>query len=308
LNVFFTSLERDALLHIVGPDALTFLQGQTTCDTRTVDTSHAIPGLHCTPQGRVLADFLLLLLDEDHVALRLRRDILDVTAASLGKYIVFSKAELASDAQGWSVHACWGEDAAAALETVLGQAPDGLYRIVSGPGYRIVQVDEQRQAFECLLDDDSALAAGLAAACKPAEEVLWEAGAIRRGLARIEAATSGEFVPQMLNYDLTGHISFNKGCYTGQEVVARLHYRGKPKRRAYIADFPGAAPAPGTELFLADQAQNAGQVINAAATGDGNATVLVTATEEAVNRGLAIAQPGPAELSLSAPPYSREAD
>lgn len=308
MSAFFASLERDALLHILGPDALAFLQGQTTCDTRTVDSRHAIPGLHCTPQGRVLADFLLLSLDENHVVLRLRRDILDATAASLGKYIVFSKAELARGAQGWSVHACWGEEAAATLDTVLGQAPDGLHRVVSGPGYRIVQVDEQGQAFECLLEDDSALAAGLAAACTPADETLWEAGVIRRGLARIEAATSGEFVPQMLNYDLSGHISFNKGCYTGQEVVARLHYRGKPKRRAYIADFHGAAPAPGTELFLEDQAQNAGQVINAAATGDGSAAVLVTATEEGAAQGLALAQPGPAELKLYAPPHSRRAD
>ena len=83
LNCEFTTLPGEGLLHISGPETLGFLQGQTTCDTRRLDASTAIPGAYCTPQGRVVCDFLLLQLGQEHVGLRMRSDILDASAATL---------------------------------------------------------------------------------------------------------------------------------------------------------------------------------------------------------------------------------
>ncbi len=298
----YTILAQESLLHIVGPDSLTFLQGQTTCDTRSVDSGHAIPGAYCTPKGRVVCDFLLCQIGEQHFALRMRKDILETSAATFGKYIIFSRAELDSSNQDWQLYGCWGSDAKAILQTTLGIAaadnePDQRYNCASGDGYVLVQVDECGEQFECYINIGShpALARQLTSSMSAGDTDNWLALQIEQGVARIEAATVEEFIPQMLNYDMTGHISFNKGCYTGQEVVARLHYRGKPKRRLYLAKLAGTEPPPaGTLLYSVNDSQNTGSVANSA-TINGQIIALVVATVEGINSGLHLgAHDGPA--------------
>jgi folate-binding protein YgfZ len=125
-------------------------------------------------------------------------------------------------------------------------------------------------------------------------------------VARIEAATSGEFIPQVLNYDITGHISFNKGCYTGQEVVARMHYKGKPKRRLYpatIASGGSALPASGEPLYLAGTERPAGHLINCAEPAGDLLVALVTSTREGIASGLRLAGATGAEVITGPPPY-----
>ncbi len=240
MNCQYTHLEQEALLHIIGPDTLKFLQGQTTCDTRKVTPSHAVPGVFCTPQGRVVCDFLLCELGQDHFALRLRRDIRARSSTTFGKYIIFSKAKLDDTREDWAPYAVWGQDAANALGKIFGELPSARFGSTRGDGFVLVQTDEQGQQFECYLLNTSngAHLARMDEMMTPGSETQWQALQIANGIARIEAATVEEFVPQILNYDHTGHISFNKGCYTGQEVVARLHYLGKPKRRTYVAELP----------------------------------------------------------------------
>tara|TARA_R110002110_G_scaffold406421_1_gene626352 strand:+ start:163157 stop:164092 length:936 start_codon:yes stop_codon:yes gene_type:complete len=305
LSGFFSLLERDALLHITGPDALKFLQGQTTCDTRKIEATQASPGAYCTPQGRVVCDFLLSQLGEAHFALRLRRDIRDSSAAVFGKYIVFSKAELDSARDDWAIVACWGEDARAALADIFDKTPSTRYAAVSKPGAVLVQLDEQGEAFECYIDNNhnADLLERIAQNLDSAPENEWETQQIRNGIARIEAATAGEFIPQMLNYDLTGHVSFNKGCYTGQEVVARMHYRGKSKRRMYLGQLPAAAE-PGAPLYVAGQEQSAGNIVNCAAHSGGISALLV-ATDNGVATGLHLQQTddGPA-IAIGTLPYA----
>ena len=92
MTCYYANLDHEALLHVQGPDALSFLQGQVTCDTRSLRADLALPGACCTVQGRVVFDFLLGQLEADHLVLRMRRDILASSAALLAKYIVFSKA------------------------------------------------------------------------------------------------------------------------------------------------------------------------------------------------------------------------
>jgi folate-binding protein YgfZ len=112
-------------------------------------------------------------------------------------------------------------------------------------------------------------------------EADWQAGEIIGGVARIEAATVEAHVPQTLNYDLTGHINFNKGCYTGQEVVARLHYRGKPKHRTRLAELPaGTHCAAGAPVFDAGSGNKAGSIVNAAETSSGTFALVETAVDE----------------------------
>ncbi|RLA57108.1 MAG: hypothetical protein DRQ98_00360 [Gammaproteobacteria bacterium] len=306
----YSLLQQEALLHIEGPDSLTFLQGQTTCDTRNLDPERALTGIYCTPQGRVVCDFLLSQLAEDHYALRMRRNIRASSSATFGKYIIFSKAELDDQRDDWQVVACWGPGAAPALCEIFGIAPTASFGACAGDDFVLVQVDEGGQQFECYLDSKTnpQRLTQIGELMQPSTETEWQALQIASGIGRIETATVEEFIPQMLNYDLTGHISFNKGCYTGQEVVARLHYRGKPKRRMYLAELPGTEPAvAGTPLFSTGTEQSVGNVVNSVLT-DGKVAGLVVATASGLENGLYLGAKDGLVLSIGELPYSLKSD
>lgn len=308
MNSHFSQLEQEALLHISGPDSLTFLQGQTSCDTRNVDLNHAQPGVFCTPQGRVVCDFMLCQLGAEHFALRLRRDIRLVSSQTFGKYIIFSKASLDDNREDWLPAAVWGPEASSAVQALFGTAPGKRFDATTGEGFVVIQADEQGQQFECFLQEAAAsqYLDRMAQEMTRGMEAEWQALQITDGLARIELATMEEHVPQTLNYDVTGHISFNKGCYTGQEVVARLHYLGKPKRRAYPADLPaGAECCAGTPLFDARTGNNVGSIVNAVATTTG-VSALVEATADGIANGLLLGAADGTPLAIRALPYSLE--
>jgi folate-binding protein YgfZ len=305
LNCQYARLEQEALLHIIGPDTLKFLQGQTTCDTRKVDADHALPGVFCTPQGRVVCDFLLCELAPEHFALRMRRDIRAGSSAVFGKYIIFSKAKLDATREDWIAVAVWGSESGKALAELFGEAPTRRFDVTRGEGFVLVQLDDQGQQFECYLHSAKRQAhlAAMASVMQAGTESAWQALQIASGIARIEAATVEEFVPQILNYDLTGHISFNKGCYTGQEVVARLHYRGKPKRRTYVAELPLAAScSAGAPVFAANSDQSVGNIVNCCVA-NGKTHALVAATAGGVADGLHLDQPDGPPLKLGELPY-----
>ncbi len=310
MNCQYVLLEREALLHIVGPDTLKFLQGQTTCDTRKVTPNHAVPGVFCTPKGRALCDFLLCELGPDQFALRMRRDIRVSSSAAFGKYIIFSKAKLDDTREDWASYAVWGPEASKALGEIFGVVPDEHYGTRCGEGFVLVQTNEQGSHFECYLRSASSAAqlALMTDLIQSGSEPEWEDLHIRNGIARIEAATVEEFVPQTLNYDRTGHISFNKGCYTGQEVVARLHYLGKPKSRTYVAELPpGTNCAAGTAVYDAVSGQVIGSIVNGS-TSQGKTCALVAATVGGIANGLHLASSDGPLLTLGELPYTLDAD
>jgi folate-binding protein YgfZ len=309
LSHFYTPLEQEALLHISGPDAQTFLQGQVTCDVHQVTADHSLPGAYCTPQGRVVCDFLLCQLQEQHLVLRLRRDLRATAAGVFGKYIIFSKAELDSENDDWQLFGCWGSGVAPALQGIFGSIPGAGYASAGGDGFLVVQTDSLGERFECYVHKSRlpSILEGLESTLQLAGEADWQVLDIDAGIARLQAATSSEFVPQMLNFDLTGHISFNKGCYTGQEVVARLHYRGTPKRRLYRAGLPTGAPAqPGDALYGSNGEQSVGNLVNVVHSANDTAAALLVATVATVDEGLHLQAPGGPALELGELPYSLE--
>lgn len=306
MSAHYALLKSESLLHISGPDTLTFLQGQTTCDTRDVDAHHAVVGAYCNPQGRMACDFLLVQLGENHYALRLKADTLASAAKTFGKYIVFSKAELESGREDWQVIGCWGDKVAQALAELDIPLPQGKYEAVTGEGYVLVQMDDAGTMFEALIDmqNHKKHFESLTTAISKGEEDQWQTLQIQAGIGRVEAPNVEELLPQMLNYDVTGHVNFTKGCYTGQEIVARLHYRGKAKRRLYLGEIATAeVPLAGTDLFYSGSEQSAGTVVNAAYNGK-HTTCLFTATAKGIEEGLLLASlQGPAVV-LRALPYT----
>ncbi len=294
-------LPDETLLHVCGADAWTFLQGQLTCDLREVAAGRAAPGVYCSPQGRVLADFLVLQLGQEHYVLRLRRSIAESTKTRLDKYAVFSKVSLSLSGD-WSVSACWGEDSAHVIAALGLPVPSGRYGL-SHDKQKLwaVQVDTAACQYEIYQHSESTAPAPTTG--RPDSWYLLEQ---QRGMARIEPKTVDEFVPQALSYDLAGFISFNKGCYTGQEVVARLHYKGTPKRRLYLAEVTAsAAPEPGDKLFLTAGGRQVGEVVNMTAIAGKRWQLLVSIAKTAIDSDtVQLGEQSEApRLTLSPPPF-----
>jgi hypothetical protein len=240
----------------------------------------------------------------------MRRDIRATSSAAFGKYIIFSKAKLEETRDDWKPLAVWGSDAGTLLRQVFGSAPTERFGSTSADDHIIVQTDEAGQRFECYLLDASKeeRLQQIDSVMQRVTEAEWQALQITDGIARIEATTVEEFIPQTLNYDLTGHISFTKGCYTGQEVVARLHYRGKTKRRAYVAQVHAVDTyTAGTVLYEAGSGKNVGNLINSSITQD-KTYVLVTATLEGVINGLHLGAIDGPLLTMGELPYSLDSN
>jgi folate-binding protein YgfZ len=302
----FALLPAEGLLHISGTDTIKFLHSQASADLRRVAEGQAAHGTFCTPQGRVICDFLAVQIAADHVALRMRNSIIDHAISALSRFAVFSKVSLHRQMEGWQVLGCWGDDAREAMAGLFDTLPDTTLGCARGENAVLVQTDATGHQFEYLVKEPQP-AEQLNALLTAAPASAWEAEQVRCGLARIEAVTIGEFLPEQLNYDLTGHINFRKGCYPGQEVIARMHYKGKAKRRMILARLPeGEIPAAGSPLYNQDREQPVGNIVNAGFTVDGATLALVPCTRKALAQGLRLAPDAATVLQQRELPYPVE--
>ena len=231
-------LAQETLLILEGPDASTFLHGQTTADFRNAESRQVIAGAFCDPKGRVLCDFVALHLQSDSVLLRVHQSVISALEQHLEKFLLFSKATLSHSDRcvfGLCIHN---------LPTAL-KSPQPSSQGLAVPfesGFLVERSDHssQTQDVEYWADKADALVFSEAVACPIQQDSsAWYLRGIDRGEARVTAATWGKYLPQDLNYDLLGRVNFKKGCYTGQEVIARLHWRGSPKRRLYYGIVAG---------------------------------------------------------------------
>lgn len=233
---FTSPLPQQGMLVVEGPDAAKFLQGQLTCDIEEIDGYNATLGAHCTPKGRMVASFRIAQLAEDCYGLCLPTESLPLLEASLNKYIVFSKATATNKSNEWLAFGLSGEGAAAVADSIAGGLPEIDNAQFTFEGGALICIENKAERYELWLKADGAgdVVAGLLERLAPASTLAWELQQVKAGIGMVEPATSDAFVPQMLNYDELKGISFNKGCYTGQEIVARAHYRGGVKRHLHV--------------------------------------------------------------------------
>lgn len=304
-DLAITPLSQYSLLSVVGPDGHKFLQGQTTCDWNKITPYQAGLGSYCNIKGRVVSSFLGFVTAEEHIQLRLRGDILDSSREILSKYIVFSKAKLHVNHEQLIGLGVFGAEARQALTQFSDTLPESRWQSVTNNGITFIQTDDEGQRFECWATEDQALALwdALSKSAAVADSDRWEQTNIEAGIAEVCAATQDTFLPQMLNYQRVGAVSFTKGCYTGQEIVARMEYRGKLKRRMYRASFGDAAPAPGADLFQGDGSQSIGNVVSAVNTKSGS-VLLAVLTEEAVAAADIHLAESTSRLKIEGLPYS----
>ena len=305
MDISFTLLKNETLIFLEGADTHSFLQGQSTCDVRLLSQKSSLQGLFCTPKGRVLSDFLMLDLGDSRVALRLKKEIEEVIKLNLKKYAAFSKVKFIEELTDWCIGGCWGKDAKDVIQRLMGKKIKGKGVKIHTGDFHIIQIDEQGEHFECIFNckTSNELLKDFLSACRENNETDWEQEIIKLGISRLDSTSSEEYVPQVLNYDLNGFISFEKGCYTGQEIIARLKYRGRPKRRCFYATSETEAVIlPGSNVYFADSDKIAGVIINVASNSQAT-TILISISERALNAKLCATNPTGPKLTLGRLPY-----
>ena len=301
-------LSHNALLSIAGDDAGAFLHAQFTNDVLALPVGAAQWNGWCSPKGRLLATFLLTRREDGYLAM-LPAEIAPAFAKRLAMFVLRSKAKIA-DASGELVRMGFaGKSAGVIVARHFGHTPDPMRSVEHG-GATCIALDDER--FVLLAPPQSAphLWDTLAQNARQAGADAWELTLIHAGVPTVTAATQEAFVPQMANLELIGGLSFKKGCYPGQEIVARTQYRGILKKRMARVHLGGdARPMPGQDVYSsAFGDQSAGTVVNVAPSPEGGFDALVVAQIEALARGdLRWSSPQGAPLEIRARPAVAEA-
>src|SRR3569832_972291 len=282
-------LSHQAVVRVRGVAAEKFLQGQFTNDLRLLHDGHSHLSGYCSPKGRALAVPRFCRRDDDYYLI-LPTALVEPMVSRLRKYVLMSKVTFGV-MDDW-VHIGFvdrrgGVTLAAA---VGGELPAAASDVAHFDGVRVIRLPGPAARYQLLGEFEAVrtIWERLRTRAAPVGAGPWEYLDIEAGLPAVYPETTDAFVPQMLNLDLLGGISFKKGCYTGQEVVARAQYLGKLKRRMFRLHCRGETPpAPGTAIFntALRNDESAGTVVRAEAAPDGGSDLLAALHLDAVGSG-----------------------
>jgi len=270
------------LIAVAGEDAASFLHNQLTNDVEHLGMTEARLAGYCTPKGRLQATFLMW-RDLDAVYLQLPRAIQAPLQKRLTMFVLRAKAKLrdaTDEPRNTAVLGLGGAAAASALRACAGTLPEAPYARVDGAAGTVIRLADAfgHPRYLWLTTPDTAIEAlpRLRESLALGGNAAWRLASIHAGVPQITQPTQEQFVPQMVNYELLGGVNFKKGCYPGQEIVARSQYLGKLKRRMVLATLADAAARAGDEVYaVADPDQPSGMIVNAAPNGAGGADALV---------------------------------
>ncbi len=287
-----------------GEETVTFLQGQLTNDLRSLHVDSAQWNAYCSPKGRLLGNFLMWRQGEDY-CLQLSGDIQPSVQKRLAMFIMRAKVQ-GRDASDESVRlVVAGPQALAAVTAAMGAVPDAPMHVAATEAGHVVRVGDDKFVLSVAPERAVAVWQALLESATPVGAPVWDWLRLNAGVPMIVAATQELFVPQMVNLEVIGGVSFQKGCYPGQEIVARSQYLGKLKRRMFLAHVDAEA-VPGDSLYSADMVgQATGTVVNAAPAPNGGFDVLaVVQVESAATQTLHLKAADGAALSLKPLPYA----
>lgn len=269
-------LTHAGLLGCSGDDAQAFLHGQLSNDVKELGPEMSEYAAYCSAKGRMLANFLLWQEDKTYY-LQLARALSAAVQKRLSMFVLRAKVRLADVSESRPVLGLAGGAAARALRELFAVLPREAHQVVHDPANgTLIALPGARFQLIAELESAKRLWGRLSAALTPVGAPCWEWLEIRNGIPWIVPATQEQFVPQMANMELIGGVDFQKGCYPGQEIVARTQYLGQLKRRMVLAHLGGdIMPQPGDELFSsAPDGQASGMVVNAQAAPDGGYDLL----------------------------------
>lgn len=258
---------------VSGSDAVPFLQSQLTNDVSRLTPDRVQLSGYCTPKGRLLATFHQW-RTEDGVFMRMPREIIGSVVKRLSMFVLRAKAKITDVSDVWVTHALLGDGADLLNDAGL-SAPDTPWVSTTAGGVRVDRLLPTPDGVSrYLLTSPREAQLPLFKDVAPGSSRHWWLSEIDAAVPTIFAATQEKFVPQMINLEVLGGVDFKKGCYPGQEIVARSQYLGKLKRRMNIADVDALHVQPATDVYHSDATQPVGTVVMAAETRERSALLF----------------------------------
>ncbi len=284
-NVFFTSLDHLAVLELQGGQPDKLLQGQVTADLSLVTTEQALPALLCNLKGRVVSSFEIIALASDHLALILPASSLETVQTHLTKYQPFFKTQIKEITSDYQLIGLSGKEVPALTSSLVGAWPKDEYQqavteqgiVINLPGplpRALVMLKREAEHFATTLNKLKNLTNQVETDC-------WHLLDIKMGRAQVDARLTDSYLPQMLNYQATGAVSFKKGCYIGQEIVARAQFRGQVKKRLHRAHLTTGQLSLPAAVYDTEGKQQ-GEIIQIAADRRGELEALAVINQKAL--------------------------
>ena len=309
LPLTLITLDDWALATLTGADSEKYLQGQVTADVAQLTEHQHLLAAHCDPKGKMWSN-LRLFRRQDGFAFIERRSLRDAQLKELKKYAVFSKVTIAPDDEHVLLGIA-GFQARAALKNLFAELPDAEKQLVSEGATSILWFEHPAERF--LLVTDEATAERVTDALRGEAQLnnsqQWLALNIEAGLPVIDAANSAQFIPQATNIQALGGISFKKGCYTGQEMVARAKFRGANKRALWmLAGHASRVPEAGEdlEMKMGENWRRTGTVLAAVQLDDGRLLVQVVMNNDMEPDSVFRVRDDANTLGIQPLPYSLE--
>lgn len=304
-DIRWCRITTSGLLQFDGPDAASFLQGQLTNNVLAITPARNQYSGYCTAKGRLLACLLLWQRDHAYWAM-LPRELCEPIRKRLSMYILRAKVRVTDISDD---HVCFGVSgvhAAGCVAALAGSAPAAVHDTVHGDDLSVLKLPPNRYLIVATKGKAAAVESTLTQSATATAESLWTALDIEAGIPTVVTATQEQFVPQSVNFDFIGAVSFDKGCYPGQEIVARTHYLGKPKQRMVRAQVTSQTPPqPGDKVYASafgDQA--AGMIVTSVTVDEHHHEVLAVVQTSSIDTAEAHwkSLDGPA-LKIVALPY-----
>ena len=268
-STILTDLSHYGLIRFSGEDAQTFLQSQLSCDIREINQRKAQYGSYCTPKGRILATFLLWQQGDDFF-MQLPASLCPLIQKRLSLYILRTKVQLTTVSDDLVRIGLAGPNAAALAEEITGLAcnSDQPLHVTHHEKVTILYLAPYRMELFVSVENALIIWEHLSQYVRAVGSNCWDWLNIQAGIPVILPETQEAFLPQMINLDAIGGVSFKKGCYPGQEIVARTQYLGKLKRRMFLAHIATTQTIKaGDTLYSADMNhQSSGNIVNVAAS------------------------------------------
>ena len=305
----FCDLSHFGIIAVYGEDAAEFLQTQFTNDINQVDQAHSQLSALCTPKGRMLCNFRIFRREQTYY-LVLPYELLEAALSRLRMFVLRSRVTLEDASDALIGIGASGSKMVDHLGDIVGTLPGKVDESVEYREYTIIRVAGIVPRFEIygLLEPMKKIWQALDVHATPVGAEVWELLNIQAGIPVITAGTIDAFVPQMANMHLINGVSFTKGCYPGQEIVARMHYLGKLKRRMYRIGFDASdKPKTGTPLVTdtSTESQDIGTVLSAQQNPDGNYEALaVIQVSDAENSRLKLGDVEGPDVTVLDLPYA----
>lgn len=269
---------------VSGPDAVSFLQSQLTNDVSRLTPGQVQLSGYCTPKGRLLATFHQWRTDEG-VFMRMPLEIIGSIVKRLSMFVLRAKAKVSDVSDGWATYGLLGESTEVLHEAGLSSpdAPWASTTVGSVRVDRLLPTPDGVARYLLTLPRDSQLP--VSGEIARVSSSRWWLSEIDAAVPTIFAATQEKFVPQMINFEVLGGVDFKKGCYPGQEIVARSQYLGKLKRRMNIAQVDATDVQPAADVYHSGATQPIGTVVMAAASPEGGSALLFEAPIDRLESG-----------------------